>query len=330
MIKQEIKLSIIIPMHNVAPYVARCLKSLANQDIPFADYEIICINDGSPDNCSEIVRELQKRIPNIILLEQENKGVSVARNNGIAIAKGKYMMPIDPDDYVVPNCLKHILDRAEQNNLDVLYAAFEIFDKNEKSVWRTDYSAIATKIDNGQEGYFTVRGQNVMDPDRSFAILFNMNLLRDFKLKYPQDVPYLEDGLFIGKVFAVAKRVGYSNEDFYQRTTRDGSATNSNLFYTKKATDGFINALFDIKQSLSNNKILYPQLLEHLVGKFILLTVWSDCEQLFFISYLKKVTKLKPYLSLVDHSNLRYNYSQMFKLFKFSPVLFFVFFRFIK
>ena len=286
-------------MYNVAPYVARCLQSLGDQDIPFEEYEIICINDGSPDNCSEVVRSLQKEIPNIILLEQENQGVSMARNNGIAIAKGKYMMPIDPDDYVVRNCLKQVLDQAEQNNLDILYAAFEIFDANHKSIWRTNYEHLVHQVDNGQDGYFAVRGAKVIDPDRSVAMLFKMNLLKKYKLNYPQEVPYLEDGLFVGKVLAVANRVGYSNADFYQRTTRAGSATNSNLFYTKKALDGFIKAAVDVKQFVKKNDISHLQngLLNHLIVKFVLLAIIP------FINY-KRIIKLHSVISELQKNNL--------------------------
>ena len=77
------QLSIIIPMYNVAPYVERCIRSLEDQDIPRNEYELICINDGSPDNCREIVEQLQLEFSNIVLINQINQGVSVARNNGI-------------------------------------------------------------------------------------------------------------------------------------------------------------------------------------------------------------------------------------------------------
>jgi glycosyltransferase involved in cell wall biosynthesis len=331
--KQEIKLGIIVPMYNVAPYLSRCLHSLANQDIPHEDYEIICINDGSPDNCSAIVRELQIQIPNIILLEQENQGVSMARNNGMAIAKGKYMMPIDPDDYVVPNCLKQVLEQAEQNNLDVLYAAFEIFDANHESIWRTNYEHLVHKVDNGQDGYFAVRGAKVMDPDRSVAILYRMDMLRNYQLNYPQDVPYLEDGLFIGKVFAVANRVGYSNVDFYQRTTRAGSATNSNLFYTDKAIDGFIKAALDVKQFAKENNLSDSQkeLVNHLIAKFVILSLSpSSCQYEIkqYISILSKLKTLK--INKLNIYGLQMEYKRLSKIYNFSPLFFFFYFPFFK
>ena len=75
-------LSVIIPIYKVEPYIERCLRSLLNQDLSKEDYEIICVNDGSPDNCREIVKRLQKEFENIILIDQENQGVSIARNKG--------------------------------------------------------------------------------------------------------------------------------------------------------------------------------------------------------------------------------------------------------
>ncbi len=323
-------LSIIIPMYNVAPYLERCLDSLANQNISYEKYEIICIDDGSPDNCSDIVRNFQKRIPNIILLEQENQGVSMARNNGIAIATGKYMMPIDPDDYVAPNCFKHILNQAETHNLDVLYAAFEIFDIQDKSTWRTNYKNLETTISNGVDGYFAVRGAKVVDPDRSVAILYRMALLKTHKISYPKDVPYLEDGLFLGKVFSIAEKVGYSNRDFYQRTTRPGSATNSNLFHTEKAIDGFLNAALDAKEFASKSSLSPVQqgLINHLVAKFVILSISPSVSKSNVQNYLNVLKKIKDVnIGKLNTFGLRMNFKKIVPIFNFSPIFFFAYFR---
>jgi glycosyltransferase involved in cell wall biosynthesis len=325
----SIKLSIIIPMYKVAHYVERCIRSLTNQDIPFEDYEIICVNDGSPDNCAEIVMKLQKEIPNIVLINQENQGVSMARNNALAIAKGKYMMPIDPDDYVVPNCFKSVLEQADDYDLDVLYCAFEIYDVNHQSIWRTDYSKLINSIDNGYDGYFAVRGPKVKDPDRSWAMLYKMNLLREYQIDYPKDVPFLEDGLFLGKVFAVAVRVGYSDRDFYQRTTRPGSATNSELFHSERAIHGFLFALEDLT-IFKQNSLVDKKLLDHLVGKFSMLALHSFCERREYFSYSVIAKRVKVYTEQINTIYLKYNYKRMVKLFNFSSLLFYISFRIIK
>jgi glycosyltransferase involved in cell wall biosynthesis len=114
------RLSIIVPIYNVENYVERCLRSLEDQNIPKDSYEIICINDGSPDKCREIIVGLQTEYNNIILIDQENQGVSCARNNGIKNASGKYLLFIDPDDYVDRDCLDGILNTADEYDAQVL------------------------------------------------------------------------------------------------------------------------------------------------------------------------------------------------------------------
>ena len=312
-------------MYKVAPYVERCLRSLANQDIPFKDYEIICVNDGSPDNCAEIVMKLQKEIPNIVLINQENQGVSMARNNAIAVAKGKYMMPIDPDDYLVPNCLKAVIDQTESNQLDVLYCAFEIFDVNHQSIWRTDYSELTNKVDNGYEGYFAVRGVKVKDPDRSWAILYRMDVLRKYEIRYPKDVPFLEDGLFLGKVFALVERVGYNDKDFYKRTTRIGSATNSRLFYSEKAISGFIKAVQDIHLFATKNNLKSEskELVNHVVAKFVILSISSSASALRFTEYFKTIAILKLHgLTKIENKGVRFFYKNYVEVYNKSKLLF--------
>jgi glycosyltransferase involved in cell wall biosynthesis len=323
----SIQLSIIVPMYKVAPFVERCLRSLANQDIPFQDYEIICVNDGSPDNCAEIVINLQKEIPNIVLINQENQGVSMARNNAIAVAKGKYMMPIDPDDYLLPNCLQAVIDQAEENQLDVLYCAFEIFDVNHQSIWRTNYGTLSNRIDKGYDGYFAVRGLKIKDPDRSWAILYRMDVLQKFQLRYPKDVPILEDGLFLVKIFAVADKVGYSDFDFYQRTTRPGSATNSDLFNSDFTINGFILATIDLQNFAYNNNFNKDQkgLINHGIANFILLALFPSVKFGLLKRFRKTCMELRTEgFDKINTLGVKYGYYSYAKAYNISPYLFFL------
>jgi glycosyltransferase involved in cell wall biosynthesis len=313
-------LSIIIPMYKVAPYVERCIRSLSNQDISHELYEIICVNDGSPDSCAEIVTNLHHEIPNLVLINQDNQGVSMARNNALAMAKGKYMMPVDPDDYVIPNCLKRVIDQAETNELEVLYCAFEIFDVNHVSTWRTNYASLIDRVDNGYDGYFAVRGAKVKDPDRSVAILFQMDLLRKYQIDYPQKVPFLEDGLFLGKVFAVAERVGYSNERFYQRTTRAGSATNSKLNVSDKALQGYIisiDSILSFQKSISNT-IQATKIINFILSQYTLLYLFALISFSNKKKYLDSLNELSKrgcmYLNLNGVTQSHKNYLAVFFL----------------
>ena len=120
-----IRLSIVIPFYNVEKYIAECLDSVYNQDIPEDEYEVICVNDASPDGSRDIVLEYQKKHPNLVFVEHEvNKKLGAARNTGRRIARGKYLWNADSDDMIATNCLGEILDKCEKNDLDVLLFGF--------------------------------------------------------------------------------------------------------------------------------------------------------------------------------------------------------------
>lgn len=97
------KISVIIPIYNASKYLSECLKSVVEQT--FQDLEIICINDGSIDYSLEIIREFQKNDPRIILVDQKNQGVSAARNAGLEIATGKYILFLDGDDLLTNDAI---------------------------------------------------------------------------------------------------------------------------------------------------------------------------------------------------------------------------------
>ena len=114
------RLSIIVPMYNSEAYLPKCIGSLLHQDIPFDDYEIILVNDGSPDGSKALAEDYASRFSNIIVLSQENKGTSGARNTGLRHATGKYVYFVDPDDYILENSLRCVLDQMDAESLDVL------------------------------------------------------------------------------------------------------------------------------------------------------------------------------------------------------------------
>ncbi len=324
------RLSIIIPAYKVEKYIEKCIRSLENQDIPKTDFEIIVTNDGSPDNSKAIVEKLQLEFDNIVLINQENQGVSAARNNAIAVAKGNYIMPIDPDDYVLPNTFKHFLTIVEKEALDVLYLSFEIFDAQGKSIWQTNFSEQEKKKYDGVDGYFASRGYDVKDPDRSWAILYRKEMIDKYKLQYPKNVPFLEDGLFISKVFSVAQKVGFDNAKFYQRTTSLGSATVSGVYYSDRAISGFITAVKDIKQFANSNDLTQKQteLVNHVVAKYVFLSLSPNISKYDFKQYFKVIIILKDAkLNHLNASGVRFLYKNFIKVYNFSKILFPIYFR---
>lgn len=111
-------LSIVMPVYNVAPYLPRCLESLAALKPP-AD-EIIVVDDGSTDDCPTILAEFAPRLPQMRIIRQENGGLSAARNTGLDAARGKYLAFVDSDDFVEPDAYAEALNQAETGQLDMV------------------------------------------------------------------------------------------------------------------------------------------------------------------------------------------------------------------
>ena len=107
-------LSIIVPVYNVEKYIRPCIESVFNQGLDDNCFEVIIVNDGTTDNSMEMITDIIRQHNNVTIINQENQGLSVARNNGIAIAKGQYILMPDSDDLLIDNSLKPLLEIATE------------------------------------------------------------------------------------------------------------------------------------------------------------------------------------------------------------------------
>lgn len=308
-----LRLSIIIPMYNVEPYIERCLSSLQDQDIPMEEYEIICINDGSPDNSREVVIRFQRQNKNIILIDQSNQGVSKARNNGINVARGKYLLFVDPDDYIIPNSLNSRLVNAEDKSAQVSVLGFTFLDKDGLILKEIFSEAYTSEVYRGTEAYFLARGDGRTDPDRTWAILFDKGFITHYNLLFLSDMPYLEDGEFIARVFCLANRCIFDGASFYMRTTRPGSATNSSLFHSSPAALGLMRSVIGLKafQKSLNLSQEQKRFLNQPICKFVLLALKSGFKFPYWRNYKKMIAKLHAHeLNKLDLTGVvkPYNY----------------------
>ena len=176
--KNNVKLSIIIPIYNAEKYIIPCLNAVFKQGLDESSFEVILVNDGTKDKSFLVINEIIKSHNNIIILEQENQGQAVARNNGLKVANGQYIMMIDSDDLLVENSLSPLLTVAVDKRPDLLVANFltksdvemtvdyhpnrnlEIIEKTGKElfiedlnphecfIWRTLYSRDFLKFNN--------------------------------------------------------------------------------------------------------------------------------------------------------------------------------------
>ena len=141
------KLSIIVPVYNVEAFLKKCIDSLLDQDLPPAAYEIILVDDGSTDGSGALGDALSAEHGNIRVIHQQNRGLSGARNTGIAAAKGEVVQFVDSDDYLVPNVLGGLLKQLEGGRLDILRfnyqnvnEAGEVFEPNKYAKPFVDFS----------------------------------------------------------------------------------------------------------------------------------------------------------------------------------------------
>ena len=119
--KAKPTVSIIVPVYNVEPYLRRCVDSLLRQN--YTDFELILVDDGSPDNCGAICDEYATADDRVCVIHKPNGGLSDARNAGLKIAGGEYVAFVDSDDWVAENCLERLMDALEETGADICECA---------------------------------------------------------------------------------------------------------------------------------------------------------------------------------------------------------------
>ena len=220
------KFSIIIPVYNVEDYIGKCLDSVFNQT--FNDYEVIVVNDGTKDNSMEIVKEYDVKIIN-----QENMGLSEARNTGVKKAKGEYIIFLDSDDFIEKDLLKRIND-SSKNNPDIIRFQIEDYENNEVT---NKYEEDSFNGLNGVEAFKRICSYHYIENAWAYAIRREYYIKEKYKFKKGT---YHEDFGIIPLVIIESKKVNSINYIGYNYVQRNGSIMNSNDYSkTKKKVEDF-------------------------------------------------------------------------------------------
>ena len=203
---QQLKFSFILPCYNVEEYIGNCLDSLLNQDIPHSEYEIICVNDCSHDNLSDVVRGYQQRYSNVILIEHtENKTAGGARNTGIVHARGEYIWFVDPDDEIIGNRLTTIYQIMSDSELDTLLFNYYTADENSDSLRVVkEFTESLT-----QSGVDYVRNRTDKSLSRLCMIwnaCYRTNFIRENNITFPH-MRKSQDVIFAWRSILQAKRI---------------------------------------------------------------------------------------------------------------------------
>lgn len=203
-----IDLSIVVPTYNAERYLKKCINSILNQNISQDRYEIIIVNDGSVDSSASIAREYEERYPSVRVLSQHNQGLSIARNNGLGIASGRFVWFVDADDWVRNNCLGEIVKTCSNNDLDMFsFCAADVLE-GEREKRRYSYNDERGVI----EGREMIRFAKY-PPCAPFTV-YKREFLIENNLRFYPGI-FHEDSEFQPRAYYKAKRVMLSNDIYY-------------------------------------------------------------------------------------------------------------------
>ena len=232
------KFSIIIPVYNVEKYIKKCLDSVFNQT--FKDYEVIVVNDGSKDNSIDVVKKYDVK-----LINQENMGLSAARNTGVEQATGEYILFLDSDDYIDKDLLEELNKSIEENNPDLV--RFQIREVYENSEQLKDYNEESFTNKSGVEAFEIISRYHFVENAWCYAI--KRSYYEKEKFSFKKGTIHEDFGLtplVIIKANTV-NSISYIGYNYLQRT---GSIMNNDDYEKtkKKVNDMYNHYLYLIEE----------------------------------------------------------------------------------
>lgn len=263
------EVSVIVPVYKVELYLRQCLDSVLAQT--FTDFELILIDDGSPDNCGVICDEYAMRDDRIHVIHQKNAGQGEARNVGMDQAVGKYLVFLDSDDYWLPTTLETLYTEAERNQTQVLvFAGQPFWDGMEKP---ETHRSLQLTVQNGvvKPGPVSLKtaldaGEYYTSPVRRFYL---WSYLRLTGLRFDGGNLH-EDVTFSFLTYLLAERVECIGDRLYQRRFRPGSALAGKS--VQSSVHGYcvaLNSLMDAYNNLTLSPLGKEQLERFIMGRVL-------------------------------------------------------------
>lgn len=219
------KVSIIVPVYNLEEYIENCIRSLLNQT--YENIEILCIDDGSKDNSAAVIEKLIEEDNRVKYIHQENGGVSSARNKGLEVANGEYIMFVDGDDYMHYQAVEIFVDSIEASNFDVVCSQeFKTSITDEQMSEITDYRCVETD----HNGLFSYKYGSVLGKS-VWGKIFKADIAKT--LKFIEFFSVGEDANYIIKFLCEDVSVGVVAEKLYYYYTRENSCVTSEFTESK-------------------------------------------------------------------------------------------------
>lgn len=217
----ETAISVIVPIYRVEKFLPQCIESVLNQT--FTDFELILVDDGSPDRCPEICDEVARRDARVRVIHQANAGLSAARNAGIEIAHGEWLGFVDSDDYIAPQFYEKLYQTAQRTDADCVMCSVQNVDESGKSIDST-LMRVADEVKTGQEVLRKIGRDDVTPYLTAWNKLYRRKLFNT--LRYPAGRQN-EDVFVFAELFCQVQRAVCVAEPLYFYRKRIGSIMNS-------------------------------------------------------------------------------------------------------
>lgn len=266
------KVSVIIPIYNAAEFLEECLDSILNQSLK--DIEVICVDDGSPDNSLDILRKYEKMDNRVKVITQPNQGAGAARNNGMSIARGEYLSFLDSDDFFDINMLKEAYDAAHATIADVCVFDADLFNHTTKEYKKCTW-AFRRKYFPKEQPFSAVQEDVRENIFRMFNgwpwdKLFRREYIERIRLQY-QNLRTTNDMFFVFIGLARAKKIVTVDKVLvHQRVEVKTSLSRTR----EKSWDCFYTALLAMQQELKDNR-LYERLEKAFVNWALNFSLWQ-------------------------------------------------------
>lgn len=213
-------ISVIIPVYNGEKYIRRALQSVLEQNS--SDYELIVINDGSTDETANVIRDFfEKNLAIGIVISIENRGSSNARNIGIDVAKGDYLLFLDADDFLEKGLFKRIEPLISKSNDDVYYYGYKEVDENYRKMEEYEDKFIFINNMTGRQALINKLRKNIWICHGN--ALYKRNFIIMNKIKYPFGIHHGEDLYFICTALSLANKVSCLKFNGVNILTRNNS-----------------------------------------------------------------------------------------------------------
>lgn len=218
-VMSEPEISVIIPVYNKKKYLDKCLNSVIHQT--YSNIEVIVIDDGSTDGSTSICKRYSKEDDRINLIIKENAGVSSARNLGIRLAKGDWLLFLDSDDFLELNALEELLTIAKKTNSDIVYYGCNIY-KDEDLIRSRNVKEL--RVYDELKVFFN----NVkIDPASACLNFTKRKIVKDNNLFFNESMKYNEDVLFVYSLYCHIQRITIYNKALYNMVLSTDSVSRS-------------------------------------------------------------------------------------------------------